>query len=119
MAAQTSGFARGYSQGAAVIDLVAGPEDGLFGFARPLSAGVVNHVAAVAVFGNPSNRLGRSLTDWSAVYGGKTIDLCNGGDPVCSGGDDVGAHSRYVEAGLADRAAEFVVERLGATDGAV
>ena len=105
----------GYSQGAAVIDLIAGPEHGLFGFGQPLPANVANHVAAVTVFGNPSNRLGRLLTDWSIVYGAKTIDLCNGADPVCSGGDDVSAHSFYVESGLADQAAEFVIERLQAT----
>jgi cutinase len=105
----------GYSQGAAVIDLITGPEDGLFGFARPLPANVANHVAAVTVFGNPSNRFGRPLTDWSLVYGAKAIDLCNGADPVCSGGSDVSAHSLYVESGLADQAAELVVDRLQAT----
>jgi cutinase len=105
----------GYSQGAAVVDLITGPEDGLFGFARPLPANVANHVAAVTVFGNPSNRFGRPLTDWSLVYGAKTIDVCNGADPVCSGGNDVSAHSLYVESGLADQAAEFVMDRLQAT----
>jgi cutinase len=105
----------GYSQGAAVIDLITGPEGGSFGFARPLPANVADHVAAVTVFGNPLNRFGRPLTDWSPVYGAKTIDLCNGADPVCSGGNDVSAHSLYVEAGLADQAAEFVGDRLQAT----
>lgn len=66
----------GYSQGAAVIDLITGPEDGSFGFARPLPANVASHVAAVTVFGNPLNRFGRPLTAWSPVYGVKTIDLC-------------------------------------------
>ena len=88
----------------------------MFGFARPLPANVANHVAAVTVFGNPSNRFGRVLTDWSLVYGPKTIDLCNDADPVCSGGDDVSAHSLYVESGLADQAAEFVLNHLEATD---
>jgi cutinase len=107
----------GYSQGAAVIDLITGPEDGLFGFARPLPTNVANHVAAVTVFGNPSNRLGRPLTAWSPVYAVKTIDLCNGADPVCSSGNDVSAHSLYVESGLADQAAEFVGDRLQAING--
>jgi cutinase len=105
----------GYSQGAAVIDLITGPEDGSFGFGRPLPANVADHVAAVTVFGNPLNRFGRPLTAWSPVYGAKTIDLCNGADPVCSGGNDVSAHSLYVESGLPDQAAEFVVDRLQAT----
>ena len=108
----------GYSQGAAVIDLILAPEDGLFGFARPLPAHVANQVAAVTVFGNPSNRFGRVLTDWSPVYGAKTIDLCNDADPVCSGGDDVSAHSLYVESGLADQAADFVINHLEAADNA-
>lgn len=102
----------GYSQGAAVIDLIAAPADGLFGFGQPLPGDVTDHVAAVTVFGNPSNRLGRRLNDWSPTYGGKTIDLCNGADPVCSNGSDIGAHSLYVESGLPDRAAEFVVGHL-------
>ena len=80
-----------------------------------LKANVANHVAAVTVFGNPLNRFGRPLTAWSPVYGAKTIDLCNGADPVCSSGNDVSAHSLYVEAGLADQVAEFVVDRLQAT----
>jgi cutinase len=73
-------------------------------------ANVADHVAAVTVFANPFNRFGRPLTDWSLVYGVKTIDLCNGADP-CSGGNDVSSHSLYVEAGPADQAAEFVEDR--------
>nr|WP_276824417.1 cutinase family protein [Mycolicibacterium mageritense] len=102
----------GYSQGAAVIDLLVAPEDGLFGFGQPLAPDVADHVAAVAVFGNPSNRFGRHLTEWSTLYGAKTIDLCNGADPVCSDGSDVSAHSHYVESGLPEQAAEFVTDRL-------
>ena len=105
----------GYSQGAAVIDLITGPEGGLFGFARPLPASVANHVAAVTVFGNPLNGFGRPLTDWRLVYGAKTFDLCNSADPVCSGGNDVSAHSLYVESGPPDQAAEFVGDRLRVT----
>lgn len=67
----------------------------------------------MAVFGNPSIRLlGGPLTALSPLYGYKTIDLCNGDDPVCSGGNDAPAHSFYVEAGLATQAAHFVADRL-------
>jgi hypothetical protein len=38
-----------------------------------------------------------------------------GREPACSGGNDVCAHSLYVEAGPADQAAEFVGDRLQAT----
>ena len=58
-----------------------------------LPANVADQVAAVTVFANPLSQFGRPLTDWSPVYGVKTIDLCNGADPVCSGGNDVCAHS--------------------------
>jgi cutinase len=103
----------GYSQGAAVIDAIAIANQPTLGFVNPVPAAVADHVAAVAVFGNPSIRLlGGPLTALSPQYGYKTIDLCNGADPVCSGGDDRPAHSLYVEAGLTTQAAQFVAGRL-------
>lgn len=105
----------GYSQGAAIIDLITAPAQAFFGFAQPMPADIATHVAAVAVFGNPSNRIGGGpLTAISPLYGDKAIDLCNGGDPVCSNGDDVPAHSLYVESGIPSQAAHFVAERLSA-----
>ena len=50
-------------------------------FTDPLPAAVADHVAAVAVIGNPSNRIKGPLTTLSPLYGSKTIDLCNGADP--------------------------------------
>jgi cutinase len=110
----------GYSQGAAVIDLITAPGGAFLGYARPMPADIAPHVAAVAVFGNPSNRIGGGpLTAISPLYGDKTIDLCNGADPVCSDGNDVPAHSLYVESGLAGQAAHFVAQRVSApTDSA-
>lgn len=102
----------GYSQGAAVVDFITAPAGSLFGFANPMPANVADHVAAVAVFGNPSNRIGQPLTALSPVYGPRTIDLCNGADPVCSTGDDRPAHSQYVQTGLASQAADFVAARI-------
>jgi cutinase len=103
----------GYSQGAAVIDALAIANQPTLGFVNPMPAAVADHVAAVAVFGNPSIRLlGGPLTALSPQYGYKTIDLCNGADPVCSTGDDRPAHSLYVEAGLTTQAAQFVANRL-------
>jgi cutinase len=102
----------GYSQGAAVIDAIAIADQPTLGFTQPMPADVANHVSAVAVFGNPSIRLlGGPLTTLSPLYGYKTIDLCNGADPVCSDGNDVAAHSLYVQAGLATQAAQFVADR--------
>ena len=48
------------------------------------------------------------------LYGGRTIDLCNGGDPVCSNGNDIPAHSLYAQTGMAGQAAAFVVQQLAA-----
>jgi cutinase len=102
----------GYSQGAAVMDGITGDPGALFGLGQPMPSEVVNHVAAVAVFGNPLNRFGGPLTALSSLYGAKTIDLCNGADPVCSSGDDRPAHSLYVESGLTSQAATFAADRV-------
>jgi cutinase len=102
----------GYSQGAAVIDFITAAANPVFGFTNLMPDNMVDHVAAVAVFGNPSDRIGHPLTALSPQYGAKTIDLCNGADPVCSTGDDRAAHSQYVEAGLASQAASFVTGEI-------
>ncbi len=69
------------------------------------------HVAAVAVFGNPTAKFGLPLTS-SPVFGGRAIDLCNDGDPICSDGDSVPAHRGYGPDGAASQAAAFVASRL-------
>lgn len=104
----------GFSQGAAVIDFLTAAPGPLFGYTNPLPPVVADHVAAVATFGNPSDKIGHPLATWSRAYGAKTIDLCNGADPVCSPGDDRAAHSLYVEAGLSKQAADFVASRVSA-----
>jgi cutinase len=101
----------GYSQGAAVVDMLAGipplgDRIGEIGSAPPLPSSLVNNVAAVAVFGNPASKFGNPLT--ASVFGGKAIDLCKDGDPICSRGRNPFAHSDYVTAGLTDQAADFV-----------
>jgi len=97
----------GYTQGAAVVDIITVADQPTLGFAQPMPANVADHVAAVAVFCNPSIRLlGGPLNALSPVYG------CNGADPVCSNGDDVAAHSPYVQSGLAAQAAQFVADRV-------
>ena len=103
----------GYTLGAAVVDIITVADQPTLGFAQPMPANVADHVAAVAVFSNPSIRLlGGPLNALSPVYGYKTLDLCNGADPVCSNGDDVAAHSPYVQSGLAAQAAQFVADRV-------
>lgn len=100
----------GYSQGAAVIDVIAAvPVPGI-GFNAPLPPNTPEHVAALAVFGNPSAKVGLPLTV-SPVWGGRSIDLCNFGDPVCSSGDDVASHRAY-DGAAADQAASFAAGLL-------
>ncbi|WP_414686030.1 cutinase family protein [Mycobacterium sp.] len=101
----------GYSQGAAVIDIVtAAPLPGL-GFHQPLPAVAADHVAAVALFGNPSARAGGLMSALTPDFDGKTIDLCNTGDPICSNGNKWSAHLGYVP-GLTNQAASFVAGRV-------
>jgi cutinase len=118
----------GYSQGAAVAaytttDTI--PDgyplpDGITGPLPPATAG---HVAAVALFGKPSSGF-LDLVDRNAPplvigqnYAGKTIELCAPGDPVCDpGGRDRAAHSSYKSNGMADQAAEFVVNEVNPRD---
>ena len=101
----------GYSQGAAVIDVISAvPVPGV-GFDNPLPPNVTDHVAAIAVFGNPSAKVGLPLTV-SPTWGSRAIDLCNPGDPICqTDGDDIPAHSAYV-GGPTEAAANFVAGLL-------
>jgi cutinase len=101
----------GYSQGAAIIDVLAAVPFPVIGFTNPLPPNVPGRVAALAVFGNPSTRVGIPLTS-SPVYGARSIDLCNPGDPICSPGDDVPAHRSYGPDGTARQAAIFVANLL-------
>lgn len=102
----------GYSQGAAVVDVVAtSPVAGL-GYTAPLPAAVVPRIASVVVFGNPSARLGQPLTRMSPVFGSRTADLCARNDPICSLGRDFDAHVRYPQSGLVKLAAQWVTRHV-------
>lgn len=102
----------GYSQGAAVIDVVATAPIAGLGYTAPLPLSIVPRVAAIAVFGNPSARFGRPLTVLSPDFGARTADLCNTGDPVCSRGDDFDAHVRYPQSGLVKLAAQWITKHV-------
>ncbi len=102
----------GYSQGAAVMDVVTTSPIAGLGYTKPLPAAAVPHVAAVAVFGNPSARLGRPLTLLSPDFGARTADLCNTNDPICSSGDDFDSHSSYPESGLVKLAAQWITKHV-------
>jgi cutinase len=101
----------GYSQGAAVVDMLAGipplgNKIGETGSAPPLPGSLVPYVAAVAVFGNPATKFGNPIT--ASLFGGRAIDLCKDGDPICSRGRNPFAHSDYVDSGLTQQAANYV-----------
>jgi cutinase len=105
----------GYSQGAAVIDMLAGVPPlgnkiGDIGSAPPLPSNLQPYIAAVAVFGNPATKFSNPIT--SSVFGGRAIDLCKDGDPICSRGRNPFAHNDYVTAGLVQQAANFVAGRV-------
>jgi cutinase len=114
----------GYSQGAAVIDLITiaqAPVSGLVPVSLPQD--VADHVAALALFGNPSGRyMGAPVSTLSPWYGAKAIDLCAAGDPVCTPGamftlpthDELSspAHLSYPNSGMPAQAATFVVSHL-------
>ena len=104
----------GYSQGAGVIDLIAAVTVPMFGFTAPMPPEVADHVAAVAVFGNPSRTYaGGPLTELSPLYGPKTIDLCIPYDPICSGGNGlIIVHGMYLLLGLVEQATTFAAARL-------
>jgi cutinase len=114
----------GYSQGAIVIDLITIAQMPVSGFVPvSLPQDVADHVAALAVFGNPSDRyLGASIPAVSPWYGAKAIDLCAPGDPVCSTGatftmpshDEMfsPAHLSYANSGMPAQAAAFVASHV-------
>lgn len=106
----------GLSQGAGVIDLITMDQRPLGGWTpTPMPADVANHVAAVAVFGNPAGNTpgGGSLTTMSSLYGAKTIDLCEPDDMHCwPGGQSFIAHLAYAGNGMVQQAADFVAARL-------
>ncbi|MDV3128907.1 cutinase family protein [Mycobacterium sp. 21AC1] len=104
----------GYSQGAAVVDVVATSPVAGFGYTAPLPAAVVPRIASVVVFGNPSARIGQPLTRMSPVFGSRTADLCAPNDPVCSLGRNFDAHVRYPQSGLVKLAAQWVTRHVQA-----
>ena len=61
----------GYSQGAAVMDVIAAVPIPAVGFDNPLPPNAPDFVAAIAVFGNPSAKLGLPLTIEPGV--GRTV----------------------------------------------
>ena len=109
----------GMSQGAGVIDLITiGNRTIWFFRPAPLPDSMVDHVAAIAVFGNPSRDVSTlgPLTQISPLYGDRAIDLCANGDPYCSDGINFFAHFSYRWNGMINDAATFTAGRVLGVD---
>jgi len=105
----------GNSQGAGVIDLITVDPKPLGRFTpTPMPPHLADHVAAVAVFGNPLRDIGGGgpLSAMSGPYGPKTIDLCGLDDPFCSNGFNFAAHFSYIKNGMLDQATSYVADRV-------
>ena len=96
----------GYSQGAGVMDMTS----------HQLSSQVANHVAAVALFGNPQSSYAKQLSDnqipaINPSYSPKTIEICLPDDNICAEGGSIIAHLGYVP-DATNQAATFVAHKL-------
>lgn len=98
----------GYSQGSTVIDLAT----------NSMPASVADHVAAVALFGEPTSQFssmlwgGQPLPTINPAYGSKVTSVCAPDDPICSGGGNIMAHVSYIDAGMTAQAATFAVNKI-------
>ncbi|WP_414687523.1 cutinase family protein [Mycobacterium sp.] len=110
----------GYSQGAAVMGFVTSatvPNGAPADAPQPMPADVANHVAAVTLFGTPSNQfmnmVGQPPIVIGPLYAAKTQELCAAGDPVCSDGGDWAAHDHaYVNSSVIDQGATFAASQI-------
>jgi cutinase len=106
----------GYSQGANVVNIVAGNPIVGIAWGEALPSSLADHIAAVATFGNVANRSGTKLPSQSAMFTGKGIDLCNPADPICHAGPGnawSGHTDGYVPA-YTEQAAAFAASKLWA-----
>jgi len=102
----------GYSQGASVVNIVAGFNGVNWG--DPLPAQYVKNVAAVVTFGNVADRTGGPPPTQNSPLSPKALDLCNPNDPICHAGpgNDWDGHTEGYVPFYTDRAATFVANAL-------
>lgn len=99
----------GYSQGAMVIDMATS--------ALPPQA--ADHVAAVALFGEPASGFsrmlwgGQQLPTINPLYSAKTVNMCAADDFICTGGSSFAAHVSYIQSGMTTQAATFAANKVG------
>jgi cutinase len=94
----------GYSLGAGVTNRVLND---------PLSPGVDDRIVAVVLFGNASRLLDVPLAP-GPEFDGKSIDVCNPRDPICSGGPFAPSHLQlaYIAGGGVNSAVEFAMSKI-------
>ncbi|HUO39710.1 MAG TPA: cutinase family protein [Mycobacterium sp.] len=113
----------GYSQGAVVTGYVTAaavpPGVPASQVPAPMPPEVANHIAAVALFGEPSaaflQSYGAPPIVLGPLYAAKTIDLCAPGDTICNGapnGAPTPAHIMYAVDGMVGQAAAYAASRL-------
>jgi cutinase len=116
----------GYSQGAAVAGFVTSasipagvPAEYVPFLPKPMPPEIANHVAAVTLFGKPSNQwlenYGAPAITIGPLYVPKTDDLCAPGDTICNGdtsGAPSFAHAEYPVNGMTAQAADFAASHL-------
>ena len=110
----------GYSQGAAVAGYVTAaavpPGVPASAVPPPMPPEIANHVAAVTLFGTPSDQFlqqyGAPTIVIGPLYQPKTLELCAPGDAICGAGDSPVAHISYAVNGMTGQAANYAVSRL-------
>jgi cutinase len=107
----------GYSQGASVMDIVAGVPIGGISWGSSLPPQYANNIVAVATFGDVADRSGGTLPSQSAMLGSKAIDLCNPNDPICHAGpgNEWSGHTEGYVPVYTTQAAAFVASKLVGT----
>jgi cutinase len=110
----------GYSQGAAVAGFVTSaavpPGVPAAMVPPPMPPDVANHVAAVTLFGTPSDQFlqkyGAPTIVIGPLYQPKTLELCAPGDGICGNGNDAFAHATYALNGMTGQAANYAAGHL-------
>lgn len=107
----------GYSQGASVMDIVAGVPIGGINWGNSLPPQYADNIAAVATFGDVADRAGGTLPSQSKLLGSKAIDLCNPNDPICHAGpgNEWSGHTEGYVPVYTTQAAAFVASKLVGT----
>lgn len=116
----------GYSQGAALAGFVTSaaipetvPASYRSYIPQPLPPEVADHVAAVVLFGEPSDQFleenGAPAIAIGPLYAPKMLSLCADGDAICNGAPSGGpaiAHALYSVNGMTAQGAAFAAGRL-------